>query len=214
WANVLSRDPNYAEITERPGETYEILLNAYKPFACGIVIHPTIDGCIQLRNEHELRADQIEGIELEVHPLVLELTGKKTPQTGLEGKFSVYYAAAVAIVDGAAGVTQFSDEAVRNPVIVSLRDRVAAVVDPDIHEDQARVTITLKDGRRLEKFIEHAIGSVDRPMTDADLEAKFIGLADGVLPSGQVRQLLDLCWNIETLPSASELAEGASAVQL
>jgi len=107
-------------------------------------------------------------------------------------------------------VQQFSDESVRNPVTVSLRDRVTTVVDPDIHEDQARITITLKEGgRRLEKFIEHAIGSVENPMTDADLEAKFIGLADGVLPSGQVRQLLDLCWNIETLPSAAMIAEGA-----
>ena len=173
------------------------------------MIHPTIDGCIQLRNEHGLTADQIEGIELQVHPLVLQLTGKKTPQTGLEGKFSVYHAAAAATIDGAGGVQQFSDESVRNPVTVSLRDRVAAVVDPDIHEDQAGIAITLKDGRRLEKFIEHAIGSVENPMTDADLEAKFIGLADGVLPSDQVRQLLDLCWNIETLPSAALIAEGA-----
>mgnify|MGYP001066273275 FL=1 len=105
---------------------------------------------------------------------------------------------------------QFSDESVRNPVTVSLRDRVTTVVDPDIHEDQARITITLNDGRRLEKFIEHAIGSVENPMTDADLEAKFISLADGVLPSTQVRQLLDLCWNIETLPSASLIAESAT----
>ena len=71
------------------------------------------------------------------------------------------------------------------------------------------MTITLKDGRRLEKFIEHAIGSVEQPMTDADLEAKFTDLADGVLSGNQTRQLLDLCWNIETLSSAAELARGA-----
>ena len=209
WANVLSREPDYTEITERQGETYEILLNAYKPFACGIVIHPIIDACIQLRTEHGLTADQIENIALDVHRLVLQLTDKKTPQTGLEGKFSVYFAAAVAIVQGSAGVKQFSDEAVRDPVIVALRDRVTTVVDPDLHEDQARVTITLKDGRRLDQFIEHAIGSVEQPMTDTDLEAKFTDLVDGVLPGSQTRRLLDLCWNIETLSSAAELAEGA-----
>jgi 2-methylcitrate dehydratase PrpD len=65
-------------------------------------IHPTIDACIQLRNEHKLVADLIDRIELRVHPLVLELTGKKTPATGLESKFSVYFAAALAIVVGAA----------------------------------------------------------------------------------------------------------------
>jgi 2-methylcitrate dehydratase PrpD len=49
---VLATERNYAEITERLGETWELLENTYKPFACGIVIHPVIDGVIQLRNEH------------------------------------------------------------------------------------------------------------------------------------------------------------------
>ena len=80
WANVLSTTRNYADITDHLGASYEIALNTYKPFACGIVIHPAIDACIQLRNQHSVTAAQIERIDLSVHPLVLELTGKKTPQ--------------------------------------------------------------------------------------------------------------------------------------
>jgi 2-methylcitrate dehydratase PrpD len=211
WANVLSPRRNYAEITGKLGQSYEISLNTYKPFACGIVVHPAIDGCIQLRNQYHLTADQIERIDLRVHPLVLELTGKKTPQVGLEGKFSVYHAAAVAIVEGAAGEQQFSDRAVRNPVIVGLRDRVTATVDPSIKEDQVRIAIILKDGRHLDKYIEHAVGSVTNPMSDKDLEAKFAGQAEGVLATGQTRQVMDLCWAIETLPSAAVLAKAAAA---
>ncbi|HEY3835665.1 MAG TPA: MmgE/PrpD family protein, partial [Bryobacteraceae bacterium] len=109
WANVLSTQRDYAEITEKLGRTYEVSVNSYKPFPCGVVMHPTIDGCIQLRRQYQLTPDQIDGVELRVHPLVLELTGKKTPQTGLEGKFSIYHAAAIAIVDGAGGEQQFSD---------------------------------------------------------------------------------------------------------
>src|SRR5262245_17852815 len=167
WANVLSTSRNYAEITGNLGRSYEIALNTYKPFACGVVIHPAIDACIQLRNEHRLTADAIDRIDLRVHPLVLELTGKKTPATGLESKFSVYFAAALAIVAGSAGVRDFSDANAKNPAIVALRDRVTAIVDGGIKEEQVRVTITLKDGRRLEKFIEHVVGSVERPMSDA-----------------------------------------------
>ena len=100
---MLSTAHNYSEITEKLGQTYEISINTYKPFACGVVIHPTLDACIQLRNQYKLTADQIDRVELKVHPLVLELTGKKTPQTGLEGKFSVYYAAAVALMRGGCG---------------------------------------------------------------------------------------------------------------
>jgi 2-methylcitrate dehydratase PrpD len=73
------------------------------------------------------------------------------------------------------------------------------------------MTIVLKDGRKLEKYIEHAVGSTTNPMSDKDLEAKFAGQADGILPANQARRAMDLCWDIETLPSAGALAEAASA---
>jgi len=210
WANVLSTTRAYAEITGNLGKTYEVLLNTYKPFACGIVIHPTIDACIQLRNAHQLTANQIERVDLRVHPLVLELTGKRTPQTGLESKFSVYFAAALAIVQGSAGMRDFSDQNARSPVIAGVRDRVTATVDPSIKEDQVRATITLTDGRKLETFIEHAVGSLERPMSDTDLEAKFMGLVDGVLAAPRARVLMDRCWKIDSLPDAAELARAAA----
>jgi 2-methylcitrate dehydratase PrpD len=134
WANVLSTTRDYTQITGNLGGSYEIALNTYKPFACGIVIHPTIDACIQLRNQHKLLAADIERIDLGVHPLVLELTGKRTPQSGLETKFSVYFAAALAIVRGSAGMRDFSDENAKDPVIVGLRDKVVATVDPAVKE--------------------------------------------------------------------------------
>jgi 2-methylcitrate dehydratase PrpD len=209
WANVLSTSRNYAEITGNLGRSYEISLNTYKPFACGVVIHPTIDACIQLRTEHRLTADAIERVDLRVHPLVLELTGKKKPTTGLESKFSVYFAAALAIVVGTAGIRDFSDVNAQNPTIAALRDRVTATVDPTLKEEQVRATIVLKDGRRLEKFIEHVVGSVERPLSDADLERKFLGLADGVLPESQAQDLIARCWAVEGLRSAADLAAAA-----
>jgi len=209
WANVLSTTRDYAQITERLGSSYEISLNTYKPYACGVVIHPTIDACVQLRKEHALDAGKIERIDLAVHPLVLELTGKKTPRTGLEAKFSVYFAAALAIVRGSAGMRDFSDENARDPVIVALRDRVTAKVDPSIKEEQVRARIVLKDGRTLEKRIDHVLGSLERPLSDADLEAKFKALAEGVLPAAQVKTLIDRCWNVDTLAGAGELAVAA-----
>ena len=211
WANVVSTTRHYSEITEKLGQTYEISINTYKPFACGIVIHPALDACIQLRNQYMLTADQIDRVELKVHPLVLELTGKKTPMTGLEGKFSVYYAAAVALLQGAAGEKQFSDKLARDPVVVALRDRITATVDPAIGPEQVRAVVTARDGRKLEKYIENAVGSVKKPMTDAALEAKFADLVDGVIPAAQGRKVMDLCWGIERLARASDVAKSAAA---
>jgi 2-methylcitrate dehydratase PrpD len=209
WANVVSTAHNYGDITNRLGEAFEISKNTYKPFACGVVMHATIDGCIQLRNEQKLKPDQIDAVELKVHPLVIQLTNKKAPQTGLEGKFSVYHAASVALVEGAGGTDQFSDRAVRDRTIAALRDRVSTVVESTLHEDQVRITLTTKDGRRIEKFVEHAVGSLDHPMTDKDLEGKFGGLANGVLAADRQRKLMDMCWNVEGLPQAGAVAQAA-----
>ena len=82
---------------------------------------------------------------------MLELTGKKSPQDGLEGKFSIYHAVAAAMVYGRPGERKFSDQAVRDPATVALRARVNAAVDQSVAEDQERITVVLKDGQRLEK---------------------------------------------------------------
>lgn len=209
FAHVLSTKFDPSEIIDGLGSTFEIDLNTYKPFACGIVIHPIIDACVQLRNEHTLTGDEIESVLAKVHPLVLELTGKKTPQTGLEGKFSVYHSAAAGFIYGAAGEREYSDAVVRDAKVVALRDKVTAVVDSTMHEDQTLVEVRLKDGRTLSKYVEAAIGSLKRPQTDADLEAKFRGLAEDVLPKAQVDKVLGLAWKVGALASAGDVAAAA-----
>ena len=209
FAHVLSTKFDPSEIIDGLGETFEIDLNTYKPFACGIVIHPIIDACVQLRNEHSLSGDEIESVLAQVHPLVLELTGKKTPQTGLEGKFSVYHSAAVGFIHGAAGEREYSDAVVRDPKVVALRDKVTAEIDPTMHEDQTRVEVTLKDGRKLSRYVEAAIGSLKRPQTDADLEGKFRGLAEDILSKDQVDRVLGLAWKVGALANAADVAAAA-----
>ena len=206
FANVLATERDFSRITDGLGATWELAANSYKPFACGVVVHPAIDGCVQLRDEHHLTAAAIEAIDLEVHPLVLELTGKKAPHSGLEGKFSVYHSAAVAIVDGAAGQAQYSDAKVADPVIVALRERVHAVVDPALSEDAAHVRIRLHDGRTLERRVAHALGSVGNPMHDRDLEAKFRGLCAQIIDDPAIERLIAACWSFEANPDSGAVA--------
>jgi 2-methylcitrate dehydratase PrpD len=209
WANTVSTKVDYREITEGLGTRYESALNTYKPFACGIVIHPALDAAIQLRNENHLNPDEILSVDLKVHPLVIELTGKKTPETGLEGKFSIYHAVAAALIQGAGGERQFSDQLVHDPQVIALREKVHTVIDPAIHPEQVDMTITMKDGRQFHKYIEHAIGSVEVPMSNQQLEAKFTDLTSGILSSERNRRLIDACWHIEKLDSAAAIAQAA-----
>ncbi len=211
WFNVLSASHDPAQITDALGQRYEISLNSYKPFACGIVIHPVIDACLQLRRRETIDPADVLSVTLQVHPLVLELTGKTEPQSGLEGKFSVYHAAAVALCEGDGGERQFSDRAVLEPAVVDLRRRVSASIDPQLQADAARVEITIRDGRVLRCEVEHAIGSVSRPMSDADLEHKFRGLVEQTLGEPRTRRLLDACWAIEHVEDVASIAAAARA---
>ncbi|KTT56812.1 2-methylcitrate dehydratase [Pseudomonas oryzihabitans] len=209
WAHTISTKQDFTQITEGLGTRYEAALNTYKPFACGIVIHPALDAAIQLRNRYQLKPEQIAEVRLRVHPLVLELTGKKTPTTGLEGKFSIYHSVAIALIQGAAGERQYSDQAVQDPAVVALRGKVIATVDPEIKPQQVDMTVVLTDGRQVHQYIQHAIGSVEVPMTDEQLEAKFSDLAEGILRRQQTQALLKACWQVEQLADAGQIARAA-----
>jgi 2-methylcitrate dehydratase PrpD len=182
-----------------------VSLNTYKPFACGIVIHPSIDGCIQLRNAHRLTSDKIRRVVLRVHPLVLELTGKKTPRDGLEGKFSVYHSCAAGLIHGRAGEDEYSDEVVNAPEVMALRARVEAIVDPSVPEDAADVQVETNDGRSVHVHVEHAIGSLERPMSDAQLRAKFIDQSAPVLGAERAARAADIASRMAEFSSVKEL---------
>jgi 2-methylcitrate dehydratase PrpD len=210
FAHVLSTRFEPREISENLGKTWEIDFNTYKPYACGIVIHPAIEGCALLAREQRLKADEVERIDLGVHPLVLELTGKRTPRAGLEGKFSVFHSAACGVIFGTAGEAQYSDEVVARHDVVALRDRVDAKVKPGVAEHQCEVRITLKDGRVLTHFVEHVTGSLERPMSDEALDDKFRSLVEPVLGSERVAPLIRACRTLVEAPDLSEIVRLAT----
>ena len=207
---TFSAKNDWSEVTGELGQRFEISYNSYKPFACGIVIHPSIDGCVQLRDQHGLQAEDIASVDLVVHSLVLELTGKKTPKDGLEGKFSVYHSAAAGIIFGRAGEDEYSDEIVRRADVIALRDKVHATRDDSIAEDAAKIRVTTNDGRTFEIFVEHAIGSTTRPMSDAQLRAKFAGLVAPVLGTERGDRIADA---FDKLPDLRNVAELVSMTQ-
>jgi 2-methylcitrate dehydratase PrpD len=193
YAQVVSTKYAWNELTDELGTRFEISFNTYKPFACGIVIHPSIDACAQLRAKG-IKAEDVLRIELKVHSLVLELTGNKEPKDGLQGKFSVYHGCACGLMFGRAGEEEYDDALVTREDVTALRRKVVATVDDSIHEASADVTAILNDGRREHVFVKHAIGSLDNPMTDAMLEGKFRHLSEPVIGKAKVGTLLAACW--------------------
>jgi 2-methylcitrate dehydratase PrpD len=205
FCSVLAGEYDLAKATAGLGQEYLLMRNGLKPYACGVVTHPTIDGVRALRQKHGLKAGDVAEIETKVHPLVLELTGKQQPKTGLEGKFSIYFCAAIALIEGSGGYSQFTDENVNRADVVALRDRVRAEVTPGIKESQAVVTIRTTDGRELVERVEAASGTPANPLSDADLEQKFMDLVLPVLPRAKAEQIVDLVGRIDKLDNLSQL---------
>ncbi len=193
FAQVLSTEQHFEKMTEGLGTVWHTLENSFKPYACGLVIHPIIDGCLTLRQQHQFSSDDVKQIDLKVHPLVLELTGKSAPTTGLEGKFSVQHSAAIVTHEGKSQARQYSDAAVQDPAVTKLRSKVQVAIEPGLRVDEAKVTTTLHDGRVLHHHVVHALGSIERPMNDEQVDAKFMDLASTVMTPEQATQALAAC---------------------
>ena len=210
YAQVLNGATDLAGVVGALGQRYEISRLSYKPYACGVVMHPTIEACLRAREARPDLSARATAITLRVHPDVLSATGKQSPRTGLETKFSVYHAAAVALVHGIAGEDAFSDAMAVDPHVSAVRGRVRAQPDEAVRKDEVHATFSLP-GETIEEHIDHVVGSVTRPMTDADLERKFESLAGEVLGASRCGRLLERCRGFEEISDAREVLAAATA---
>ncbi|MCO6415105.1 MmgE/PrpD family protein [Siccirubricoccus sp. KC 17139] len=208
---VLTGAHDAAPVLDKLRQDFEVLNNTYKPYPCGIVIHPAIDACLALVQEDKVSAEAIERIELRVHPDALNLCWRKLPETELEAQVSLYHWVAAALLRGAAGVAEGEQACVADPAVRSLQERAEARPDAALRDNQAVVTLRLQDGRVVERFTENAIGSVTKPMTDAQLEAKFRGLARRSLGADRVEHLLGLCLAMPKLQDVAAVVEAGAA---
>jgi 2-methylcitrate dehydratase PrpD len=191
-------------LCENLGAPLLVTRNGYKPYACGVVLHPTIDAALAVRDRVLAKLDAIERIELKVHPHVASVTGTREPQTGLHGKFSVYHTVAVTLVDGAAGASQYTDARVRDPKLAALRAKVNVVVDETYRKDQCLLTVITR-AQHFESKIDHASGTVENPVSDHVLQAKFLDNAAFVLGKAKTKRLMDRIWRLPETEDAGAL---------
>lgn len=206
---VVTGGTDAGAIREGLGSRFEVLNNTYKPYPCGIVIHPAIDACLWLAGKHTLAVDQIGRIDMRVHPDALNLTWRKLPLTALDAQVSLFHWTAAALVHSAAGIGQGSERCVQDPAVRALQERSFAVADPALANNQAVVTITLRSGAVIERFTENATGSISNPMSDEQVARKFRDQAIPVLGAQRADGLLEMCLNTPALAdSAQVLARG------
>lgn len=198
-----------AELDEELGDRWELARNGFKPYACGVVQHAGIDAVRELVEREGVDPHDVSEIRLLVHPLVIELTSKPAPTTGLEGKFSIAFACAIAMLDGAARERQFTDANVARADVIALRDRILPVADDDTQPGAATAIATLRDGRAIRVRVEHATGTPENPLSDDELLAKYHDLADAVIGEDRASHLAEV---INRIDQARDLSAFRDAV--
>ncbi|HET7664958.1 MAG TPA: MmgE/PrpD family protein, partial [Mycobacterium sp.] len=199
FLHLFSPDPIPERALDGLDDIWYLPRDGFKPYACGSLTHPPAQALLELRAEHALTAADVSSVDAYVHDYVKTTTGLAEPRTGLEGKFSIYHVLAVALADGSAFLDQFTDERVADPDLIALRRRVHVHTDLGQAKDSARVVVTLRDGRVLEQHVAHNLGTPDNPMTDQQLEDKFVALAAPVLGRARTDELARVSWKLPEL---------------
>jgi 2-methylcitrate dehydratase PrpD len=205
FAVVASDTVDLAKATRKLGEAWEILANAYKPYPCGVVLFPVIDACLELRKRLETRLDQIVGVEVRGHPLLRERTDRPEVGDGRSAKVSLQHSVAIALLQGAAGIAQFTDAAVTDPAVHALRSKVTAEDDAAIPVEAASVTVRLADGSSLDQYVKDGRGTPGRPMSDIELDAKVSECAAFGAPFVDVPALIAAIRDLETQGDAAHI---------
>lgn len=203
-----SFDPD--KISAGLGSDFSLMVNAYKPYACGLVVHPTIDGCSRVRAQYQPDPATITAVRLRVTPLVLDLCNHRDLKRALQSKYSIYHAAAIGLVRGKGGLQEFTEAAVNDAALARIRALTTATPDPAITADQVHIEVDLASGKTLTLFVEQSLGNLANPLNDAQLEDKFRDQAVLALPPGVVEQLIQSCRSIDTLPEVGALCRATA----
>jgi 2-methylcitrate dehydratase PrpD len=195
------------------GQRWEILETGItvKLYPSCAATHPALDTVLDLRRKNHLLPEQIESVEIKVDTVTPNLLIYDQPQTGLEGKFSMPFCVAAALVDGKVGLETFESR-VYDPRIRELLGRVTMRANPVIGQGapaltQAQVTMRLRDGRVLSQRANGARGYPERPASTAELEEKFTTCARRAISAASASAALDQLHHMETLADIHELTK-------
>ena len=204
WARVMGDVANVPEITDGLGERWEAGKNTYKPYPCGIVMHPVIDACLALRRDHALTAADIAEVTVSGEQLLLD-RGERVVTGDRDARVSIHHCAAVSFLFGAAGLREFEDATVRDPAVIAFRALTRTRLDADSPRGAATAMVRTRDGRTLTATVQHAKGSTEQPLSDQEIEAKVRDSArHGGFP-GRIDAVIAAAWQIDTAKTIDPL---------
>jgi len=199
-------DKTYPEaLGEGLGGPYELLIE-FKPYSCARPIHNAIDCALDVRKQEGFRVQDVEAIHFDRHSDWARYHQNKTPRTYHEAQVSLPFSVAVALIEGQALLEQYSDRNIRNAQVKRLSDMLTIAEDPSLPRGvSCRMTVTLRGGRKLTSQVDYPKGSIQNPMNEEEMRAKFESLAVPVIGARRASTLAAQVMELEKVKDVSEL---------
>lgn len=201
WARAMGDEANLEELLGGLGTRWELLKNTYKPYPCGIVMHSIIDACLELRARHAIDPSAIAEVTVAGDAL-LQARGNRTVTNERDARVSIHHSAATALLWGKAGVAEFAGSKSMSPEAIAFRAKVKPERDDSVAKGGSRVTVRMKNGATHQTTVLHAHGSIERPMSDRDLEAK---VAELTTLAGTRLDAAAICQHVWSLDKSADL---------
>jgi 2-methylcitrate dehydratase PrpD len=201
---AMGEPPNWAALTDGLGKTWEVNDNSLKPYPAGFVIHPLLDCALDWRHQHP--GEAVERVAVRGNPLLLQRTDRPNIDTGRESQVSLQHAVAAALVLGKAGLDQFTDACVNDPIVKEMRGKFEVAGDPAISTTAVEMDFWTKDGKKHSVSTKAARGSSANPLKDSEIEQKLLDEAKSWRPAHDIKPLIEAVWALDRSGDVSTLA--------
>jgi 2-methylcitrate dehydratase PrpD len=206
FGRAMSDSPDWDKAFETLGKVFNITRMTFKNHTCCGHTFAAIDGALALQAQMKVAAREIERIRVGSYRAAKEVSGYESPNTPAEARFSLKYVVATALTHGSVRFAAFEPARMNDPETRALMEKIDVSIDPALDaafpkQRAARVAFVTRDGREQEFLQPTRIGDPEAPLTDAQLDAKYLELAAPVLGEARARNLLATLWTLEKAPS-------------
>ena len=193
------------DVIETLGKTWEVENMAQKYHASCHATHSPIEASLGIIKREELTPDAIKSIKIHSSQLAIDVAGKVEPSTGLEGKFSIAYCVANALLRGNTGMQAFTDDKVNDPLIKDFYKKISVVPDEDITQLESKVEVEANSGDVFSGFSNIIEEVPDFDVKKAKIKDKFTDLCMPVLGKNRTEELLEAVLSIENMDNMKGL---------
>jgi 2-methylcitrate dehydratase PrpD len=201
FGKAMGGDPDWDKALATLGRDFHITRMTVKNHACCGHTFAAIDGALALKHKYDIPVSEIERVDVATYRAGLEVAHYENPETPAEGRFSLKYVVATALTHGSVRLAAFTPQRLQDPATRALLQKISVSIDPQLDaafpaQRAARVAIRTRDGRREEWLQPTRVGDPDAPLSDAQLEDKFLELAVPVLGEARAKEDLALLWTL------------------